>query len=201
LRSPNRLSRASRQRSIAQVAIGLLRQQLPSTIRISGIVTSGGEAANIIPSHTSARYNLRAPTFDELLDLRARVTRCFEAGALASGARLEIVGGDKPYAHLVQNAALSELYRRNVEALGRVVQEVPRSGAGTDMGNISQVIPSIQPHIGINCLPAINHQPEFAAACVTPEADKAVLDGALAMAWTTIDLALDQPLRDQLMQK
>jgi hypothetical protein len=69
------------------------------------------------------------------------------------------------------------------------------------MGNISQVIPSIQPHIGINCLPAVNHQPEFAAACVTPEADKAVLDGALAMAWTTIDLALDQTLRDHLMQK
>jgi len=186
--------------TIAQVAIGLLRQQLPSTFRISGIVTDGGEAANIIPSYASARYNLRAPTFDQLLDLRAKVTRCFEAGALATGAQLEIVGGDKPYAQMVHNAALSELYRRNAEALGRVVHEAPRSGGGgTDMGNISQVIPSIQPHIGINCLPAVNHQREFAAACVTPEADQAVLDGALAMAWTTIDLALDQTLRDHLM--
>jgi amidohydrolase len=186
--------------TIAQVAIGLLRQQLPATIRISGIVTDGGEAVNIIPSHTSARYNLRAPTFEELLGLRARVTRCFEAGALATGAQFSIVGGDRPYAHLVQNAVLAELYRRNAEALGRVVQAGPRSGAGTDMGNISLVIPSIQPNIGINCLPAINHQPEFAAACVTPEADQAVLVGALAMAWTTIDLALSQTLRDQLMQ-
>src|SRR6266480_2655259 len=64
----------------------------------------------------------------ELLDLRARVTRCFEAGALATGAHLSIVGGDKPYAHMVQNAALAVLYRRNAEALGRVVQEAPRSG-------------------------------------------------------------------------
>ena len=187
--------------TIAQVAIGLLRQQLPPTFRISGIVTDGGEAANVIPSYRSARYNLRAPTFEELLELRARVTRCFEAGALATGAHLSIVGGDKPYAQMVQNAAMAELYRQNAEALGRVVKKAPRSGAGTDMGNVSQVIPSIQPHIGINCLPAINHQPEFAAACVTPEADKAVLDGALAMAWTTIDLALDQTLRDQLMQQ
>ncbi|HEU5374653.1 MAG TPA: M20 family metallopeptidase [Ktedonobacteraceae bacterium] len=187
--------------TIAQVAIGLLRQQLPSTIRISGIVTNGGEAANIIPGQTSARYNLRAPTFDELLDLRAKVTRCFEAGALATGAQLEIAGGDRPYAHMVQNAAMSELYRRNAEALGRVVQDGPKSGAGTDMGNISLVIPSIQPQIGINCQPAVNHQPEFAAACLTPEADKAVLDGALAMAWTIIDLALDQTLQDQLMQQ
>jgi amidohydrolase len=188
--------------TIAQVAIGLLRQQLPSTVRISGIVTAGGEAANIIPSHTSARYNLRAPTFEQLLDLRAKITRCFEAGALATGARLSIVGGDKPYANMVHHAAMSELYRRNAEALGRVVHEAPKNGGGgTDMGNVSQVIPSIQPHIGINCLPAANHQLEFAAACVTPEADKAVLDGALAMAWTTIDLALDQTLRDHLMQK
>ncbi len=188
--------------TVAQVAIGLLRQQLPSTVRISGIVTEGGEADNIIPSHTSACYNLRAPTFEELLDLRARVTRCFEAGALATGAQFSIVGGDKPYAQMVHNATMSELYRRNAEALGRIVRQAPKSGGGgTDMGNISQVIPSIQPHIGINCLPAANHQPEFAAACVTPEADKAVLDGALAMAWTTIDLAQDQTLRDQLMQK
>ena len=186
--------------TIAQVAIGLLRQQLPSTIRISGIVTDGGEAANIIPSHTSARYGLRAQTFDELLELRAKVTRCFEAGALATGAHLEIVGGDKPYVQMVQNAAMCELYRRNAQALGRVVQDAPTTGAGTDMGNVSLVIPSIQPEIGINCLPAVNHQPEFAAACVTPEADKAVLDGALAMAWTTIDLALSQTLREQLMQ-
>lgn len=188
--------------TVAQVAIGLLRQQLPSTFRVSGIVTEGGEAANIIPSHASARYNLRAPTFEELLDLRARVTRCFEAGALATGASLSIVGGDKPYAQMVHHAALSELYRQNAEALGRVVQQAEsRGGGATDMGNISQVIPSIQPHIGINCLPAVNHQIEFAAACVTPEADQAVLDGALAMAWTTIDLALDQTLRNHLMQR
>jgi metal-dependent amidase/aminoacylase/carboxypeptidase family protein len=70
-------------------------------MRISGIVTEGGEAVNIIPSHTSARYNLRAPTFEELLELRAKVTRCFEAGALATGAQISIVGGDKPYAHMV----------------------------------------------------------------------------------------------------
>src|SRR5947209_17028969 len=123
--------------TIAQVANGLLRPQLPSTSRLSGIVNYGATAANIIPSQTSARYNLRAPTFDELLELRARVTPCFEAGALATGASLSIVGGDKPYAQMVHNAALSELYRRNAEALGRVVQEAEsRGGGGTDMGNI-----------------------------------------------------------------
>jgi hypothetical protein len=57
------------------------------------------------------------------------------------------------------------------------------------MGNVSFRLPSIHPYIGINSLPAVNHQPEFTAHCVTEDADKALLDGALAMAWTAIDLA------------
>ena len=73
--------------------------------------------------------------------------------------------------------------------------------ASTDMGNVSIAIPSIHPMIGINSLPAVNHQPEFAAHCVMPDADKALLDGALAMAWTCIDLATDTALRDRLMTR
>jgi hypothetical protein len=67
------------------------------------------------------------------------------------------------------------------------------------MGNVSLAVPSIQPFIGINSLPAVNHQPEFAAHCITPDADKALLDGALAMSWTAIDAATDQTLRASLM--
>ena len=67
--------------------------------------------------------------------------------------------------------------------------------ASTDMGNVSQSIPSIHPMIGINSLPAVNHQPEFTAHCVTPDADKALVDGALAMAWTCIDMAINKASR------
>jgi len=52
--------------------------------------------------------------------------------------------------------------------------------------------------IGINSLPAANHQPEFTSHCITETADKAVLDGALAMAWTAIDLAQQPALRERL---
>ena len=47
---------------VAQTAIGLLRQQLRPTDRVHGIVTKGGEAPNIIPASTSARYAVRALT-------------------------------------------------------------------------------------------------------------------------------------------
>ena len=67
------------------------------------------------------------------------------------------------------------------------------------MGNVSQVIPSIHPRIGIDSLPAVNHQPEFAAHCITEAADNAITDGALAMAWTVIDMAQDTTLRNRLI--
>jgi metal-dependent amidase/aminoacylase/carboxypeptidase family protein len=76
-----------------------------------------------------------------------------------------------------------------------------RLAASTDMGNVSQVIPSIHPMIGINSLPAANHQPEFAAHCVTETADQAVLDGSLAMAWTAIDLAQQTAIRERLTRR
>lgn len=184
--------------TVAQVAIGLLRQHIRPSDRIHGIITKGGDAPNVIPAHTSARYLARAETLDELRELTPRVVRCFEAGAVATGARLEIVGGDKPYAQVVHHAALALLYQRNAEALGRRFVET-ETAASTDMGNVSLALPAIHPHIGINSLPAVNHQPEFTAHCATPDADRALLDGALAMAWTAIDAAADDGLRAALM--
>lgn len=187
--------------TIAQVAVGLLRQQLPSTVRVSGISTHGGEAVNVIPARTTARFQVRAPTIAGLADLRDKVYRCLEAGALATGARLEIMGGDKPYAEMIQDAEIAALYRRNAQALGRIFPDhmLDNAKASSDMGNISQVIPSIHPAIGLDCQPAVNHQPEFTRACITPTADQAVLDGALAMAWTCLDLAADDSLRTRLL--
>jgi amidohydrolase len=185
--------------TVAQTALGLLRQHIRSTDRIHGIVTSGGDAPNVVPAHTSAKYIIRSQTLDELADLRPRVHRCFEAGALATGATVRIAGGDKPYAEMRHDPVMAALYRRNAEALGRVFPPLgeweTRPTGSTDMGNVSLAIPSIHPMIGIESLPAVNHQPEFAAHCVTEAADKALADGALAMAWTTIDLATKKNAR------
>lgn len=178
--------------TVAQVAVGLLRQQTGADDRIAGIVTEAGTAANIIPDASRGQWIVRAPTVERLAELKARVLRCFEAGALATGCDLatEPVGLD--YADLRPDAAMLALYRANAEALGRVFPDLSGgspAGAATDMGNVSHVVPTIHPMLGLDCLPAVNHQPEFTAACVTPAADRALLDGATAMAWTAIDLA------------
>ncbi|MGH7226466.1 MAG: amidohydrolase, partial [Gemmataceae bacterium] len=97
---------------------------------------------------------------------------------------------------------MAALYRQNSEALGRPFPNLgeweTRPTGSTDMGNVSRVMPAIHPMIGIHSLPAVNHQPEFTAHCITPDADKAVLDGALAMAWTCIDMATTAAVRNRL---
>jgi amidohydrolase len=191
--------------TIAQTALGLLRQHIRSTDRIHGIVTNGGAAPNVVPAHTSAKYIIRSETLDQLAELRPRVYRCFEAGGLATGAKIAITGGDKPYAEMHHDNDMAALYRNNSEALGRPFPNLgeweTRPTGSTDMGNVSRAMPSIHPMIGINSLPAVNHQPEFTAHCITPDADKALVDGAMAMAWTCIDMAATDDLRDRLIAR
>jgi amidohydrolase len=186
---------------VAQVAIGLLRQQMRARDQVHGIVTRGGEAPNVIPAHTTADYCVRAATLDDLAVLEPRVHACFEAGALATGTTLSIEPRSPAYSHFEPDAPMQSLYRRNAEALGRRFPEVPERamGGSTDMANVSLVIPSIHPLLGIDSLPAVNHQREFAGASAAPPADEAVRDGAIAMAWTVIDLATDQAERERLV--
>ena len=199
--------------TVAQVAIGLLRQQLLPSTRVHGIVTHGGDAPNAIPDRTEGRWYVRAETLDELAGLEPRVRRCFEAGALATGCELEIEAAAPPYAEFRNDPDLLPLYRANAERLGRQFLGTGPDGAAggdaasasrmnrasTDMGNVSLVVPAIHPYIGIGSLPAVNHQKEFAAHCVTPVADQALIDGAIGLAWTAADAARDEVIRGRLL--
>jgi amidohydrolase len=189
--------------TVAQTAIGLIRQHLRPSDRVHGVVTHGGDAPNVVPAHTSARYIVRGRDLQELQDVRAKVFRCFEAGATATGATLQIRGGDKPYADMRFDREMNEIYKRNALEAGRTFPELSpmmaRMAASTDMGNVSHAIPSIHPAIGINSLPAGNHQPEFTAHCITADADRAVGEGALAMAWTAIEMAQTASVRQRLI--
>lgn len=182
---------------VAQVAIGLLRQQLPADTRVHGVQTAGGYAPNAIPERTEGRWYVRANSLAELEVLEARVNRCFEAGALASGATLRITPESKPYAEFRTDERALAAYRRNALARGRVFADPEVAGrmnrASTDMGNVSQLVPAIHPYIGVGSLPYGNHQKEFAAACVGPVAEQALRDAAVLMAWTVIDVFAPDP--------
>lgn len=197
---PERGINAADALTVAQVAVGLLRQHTLSGQRIHDIVTKGGAAPNIVPARTTASYYVRAASLNDLGVLEPRVRSCFDAGAIATGCSVEVRPLSPPYSEFEPDADLVCAYTRNAEALGR--HPHPTGGGtngSTDMANVSLAIPAMHPRIRIDCDSAVNHQPEFAEYCATPSADKAILDGGLAMAWTTIDLAADATIRQRLL--
>jgi amidohydrolase len=178
----------------AYVNIATLRQQLETTDKVHGIITHGGDAANIIPGFTKSTWYVRAPKQDRLDVLLSRITACFEAAATATGCRLEIERVGHLYEDMQHNPLLVDLFGANSAALGRPMMRgadlPPHIAGSTDMGNVSKVVPSIHPTFSIDSLPASNHQPEFAAHTITPSGEKAIIDGAVSMAWTVIDVAM-----------
>lgn len=178
---------------VAQLAIALLRQQLPATVRVHGVQTRGGEAPNAIPERTEGRWYVRAETTAQLLDLEERVLRCFEAGALATGTELTVTPESRRYSEMRTDEEALALYRANAITLGRDFDVDPVAAtmnrASTDMGNVSQRVNAIHPYIGVGG-DASNHQPAFADSCVGAVAEQTLRDGALALAWTAYDVAL-----------
>src|SRR5581483_9234253 len=104
---------------------------------------------------------------------------------------------------MLHDYEIAEIYRQNAVALGRTFPDLgvmaEKAAASTDMGNVSFAMPSIHPFIGIDSFPAVNHQPEFTAHCITESADESILDGAIALAWTAIDLASTESVRARLI--
>lgn len=177
----------------AYVNISTLRQAMYPTDKVHGVIEYGGGAPNVIPAYTKMAWYVRAGTKDRLAELYDKVMDCFEAAAKATGCRHEVSQRGHTYVDLISDPLLVDLYQANSTALGRPMgrgaDRDPGAAGSTDMGNVSHEVPSIHPMISIDCDPWVNHQKEFAAATILPPGDRAVRDGALAMAHTVIDVA------------
>jgi amidohydrolase len=177
----------------AYVNISTLRQAMYNTDKVHGVITYGGGAPNVIPAYTAMSWYVRAGTKERLDELEAKVVACFEAAAQATGCTYRVKPLGHTYTDLISDPLMVELYQANSTELGRPMgrgaDRDPGAAGSTDMGNVSHEVPSIHPMLDIKCLPAVNHQKEFAAATIQPPGDQAIRDGALAMAWTVIDIA------------
>ena len=171
-------------------AINSLRQHIKSSARIHGIITDGGEAANVVPAHSAGYFIVRAEDDDYLDELKKKVVNCFTGAAMASGARLEYKWGEVRYSSLRNNLTLAQLFRRNIQSLGRKMPlSDPRVSFGsTDMGNVSQLVPGIHPMIAIAPVNVLGHSPEFASAAASEKGTLGLLDAAKALAMTVVDL-------------
>jgi amidohydrolase len=185
------------------VAINSLRQHIKDKARIHGIITEGGEAANIVPAHSAGNFLVRAEDDSYLDELKQKVLNCFIGAATASGARLEYRWGNIRYAPLRNNLALVQVFIQNMQSLGRKVElsDPSKAFGSTDMGNVSQLVPSIHPFVAIAPEEVLVHSPRFAEAAASEAGIQGLVDAAKALAMTVVDLVTNPEIIIKVKQE
>jgi metal-dependent amidase/aminoacylase/carboxypeptidase family protein len=176
------------------------RVHMKDGVRIHGFIVNGGQAVNIIPEHASCRFSVRARDIHELARVKAIVLRCAEGAALASGVRVTTQVSEG-YKDMVNNLTMARRFGEHLSALGRKAAETdPTVGAGsTDMGDVSHVVPSIHPYLGIvDPGSSICHEHRFAAAAASERGTKTAMDAAKALGKTAAELLADPALRESV---
>jgi amidohydrolase len=177
------------------IGIDAWRQHLPTDSRVHGIITHGGDAVNVIPARAEAKFGLRAKDLTTLDEMVAMFTDVAQGAALETGTTVEITDYLPLYAPVAANTALGdvvadELRRRGVEAdRGELVT------ASTDLGNISQKLPTDWVRFPVTPAPIAGHSDAMRDACVTDLAHRNALLVVEALAAATRRLATDASLR------
>ena len=195
--SPDRGKNALDAAVLGYMNVAAMRQHIRPTERVHGIFTKAGEKPNIVPREAEMDWYVRSDTIESLQPLKARITKCLEAGAMAADCTISFDWQKNTYADLVDNLPLLTSYVQNSAQMGRALTTdfLPGTGGGsTDMGNLSYLVPSIHPMLQVAPRGVSLHSAQFAEFTTSKDADKAVLDGAKIMAMTAIDVWLSETL-------
>jgi len=182
-------------------AINSLRQHIPESARIHGIITDGGQAANIVPAHASAMFMVRANTMEYLESLQQSVEDCFKGASLSTGAKLRCRWAKVCCKPMKTNRKLASLFNQNMVLAGREMETRTVDFASTDMGNISQAIPSIHPIVAIAPIGTSLHSVDFLKAAASEAGIRGMLDGASAMACTITDVLSNQGIINEIKKE
>ncbi len=180
--------------------INALRQHMTKDALVHGIITHGGDAPNIVPEYAAAKFYFRAATVPRLEALYERIEKIVEGAALMTGAK----GRLRPYQNRVDNMvptpSFDAVYAKELGLLGETL--LPPDGScgigSSDVGNVSQVIPTIQPTIRIIDHPTPWHSEESKAAARSEMGLASIALGAKALALTALDLIEDPALLRQI---
>ena len=178
--------------------VNALRQQTKTSARIHGIISNGGEAANIIPDLAVSNFYIREATTKEMLKLSERVKNCAKGAALATGTSLEIENYEYTFKHLVTNEKLSSIYTKNLELQG--IKDIPMSDptGSSDCGDVSHHCPTIHTYFPISKCELTGHSIEFAKATITEEAYKGMKEAIFALVMTGKDILSDPNLLKEI---
>jgi amidohydrolase len=179
--------------------INSLRLHLRDKGRISGIITDGGEAVNVIPAHAAGTFQMRATEDSYLDELKGKVLNCIEAAAQATGCRLEYRWGMRCNA-MQTNKTLLAFWKKNMKALSREVGQIVEVSGSTDTGNVSVTVPTIHAFLSISKETLPFHSTEFREAACSDYGQQAIIDGAKALSMTGVDV-IAQPEALERMQE
>ena len=189
--SPHRGKNALDAAVLGYQNVAALRQHIRPDERIHGIFTDGGRKPNIVPEYSSMEWYVRSKNMRTLEPLKKRVLSCLEAGAMASSCTMSHSWVDPYYADMVDNETICTLYAANAQKIGRDPIEPDSENkvvGSTDMGNVSYLVPSIHPMIGVAPYGVSIHTPDFANHARSESGDSGVIDGAKILAMTIVDL-------------
>ncbi|MFR6471607.1 MAG: M20 family metallopeptidase [Turicibacter sanguinis] len=169
--------------------IDALRQHVKSDVRMHGIITNGGVAANIVPEHATAQFYIRAATKEYLAVVKEKVLNIAQGAALITGTTVEISNYELSYDDLKTNQVLSNAFNENLRQLGMTdIHPAKKETGSVDIGNISNICPTIHPYIGIGDCKIVGHSQQMVDATVTSLAHERLVIAALALAYTGYDV-------------
>jgi amidohydrolase len=174
--------------------VGLMRQQLKDEARVHGVITDGGEAANIIPRHTAAKFYVRAETLEYVRELYRRIENIAKGAAIATGCEYSVERYRNTVESFLLCPELDNVYLEEATGLGMHFVDPPFGKGSSDVGNVTQVTATIQPYLKIGGSDLMAHTVEFREAAVSPEADEALILGAKALSLTALRLFNDPAL-------
>lgn len=180
-----------------------LREHLPTDVRIHGVITNGGVAANVVPEYASARFYLRALKRPTLNDVYQKFENIVKASALATGATYKFGLFQNSVDNTVNTPLFDKVYQKQLESLGQTITQAdsPVAGGSTDVGNISQVIPTIQPSISISDEPIIGHSIGFKAASISEKGLASIELGAITLAQTALEIIQNPQLLKDIKEQ
>jgi len=179
--------------------INAMRQHVTSDVRIHGIITEGGLAANIVPERAVAEFYIRAETVEKNEEVIKKVVAIAQGAATMTGATVKISNFEATYEDLRTNKILSDLFNNNLTALGEKEIRPPGDSLGSlDMGDVSQVVPAIHPWLGFGNKDLVPHTREFAAETISESGNQVLYRGACALAMTAYDIITSNDVQERM---
>jgi metal-dependent amidase/aminoacylase/carboxypeptidase family protein len=177
-------------------AIDSMRQFMPPTARVHGVMTHGGDAPNVVPERAELDIYVRESTsaaLDELLD---RVHAAAGGTAQATGTTVHVTQTAPRYRERINNMVMADRLAGYAAGLGLDLEPAsPRNPAGSsDIGNVSIALPAIHPYVQICPRDTPGHSVQMREAARGPEAHEATEKIATALAALVLDVLCDPVL-------